>query len=95
MIPPLYKWYPMVQPGGEPTKTDALERRAERLTEDYKQALKMKKMDDKRRSRVVKILVQSNHLRQVLSGSGGPAIPWDRMKTKQRNVVIRSLREDD
>ena len=47
MIPPLYKWYPMVQPGGEPTKTDALERRAERLTEDYKQALKMKKMDDK------------------------------------------------
>jgi chromosome segregation ATPase len=37
----------MVQPGGEPTKTDALERRAEKLTEDYKQALKMKKMDDK------------------------------------------------
>ena len=47
MIPPLYKWYPMVQPGGEPNRTDALERRAERLTEDYKQALKMKKMDDK------------------------------------------------
>ena len=47
MIPPLYKWYPMVQPGGEPTRTDALERRAERLTEDYKQALKMKKMDIK------------------------------------------------
>ena len=47
MIPPLYKWYPMVQPGGDPTKTDALERRAEKLTEDYKQALKMKKMDDK------------------------------------------------
>ena len=47
MIPPLYKWYPMVQPGGEPTKTDALERRAEKLTEDYKQALKMKKVDDK------------------------------------------------
>jgi chromosome segregation ATPase len=37
----------MVQPGGEPTKTDALERRAERMTEEYKQALKMKKMDDK------------------------------------------------
>ena len=47
MIPPLYKWYPMVQPGGEPTKTDALERRAEKLTEDYKQALKMKKIDQK------------------------------------------------
>ena len=37
----------MVQPGGEPTKTDALERRAEKLTEDYKQALKMKKVDEK------------------------------------------------
>jgi chromosome segregation ATPase len=47
MIPPMYKWYPMVQPGGEPTKTDALERRAEKLTEDYKQALKMKKVDEK------------------------------------------------
>ena len=47
MIPPLYKWYPMVQPGGEPNRTEALERRAEKLTEDYKQALKMKKMDDK------------------------------------------------
>jgi len=47
MIPPLYKWYPMVQPGGEPTRTDALERRAEKLTEDYKQALKMKKLDIK------------------------------------------------
>ena len=47
MIPPIHKWYPMVQPGGEPTKTDALERRAEKLTEDYKQALKMKKVKDK------------------------------------------------
>ena len=47
MIPPIYKWYPMVQPGGEPTKTDALERRAERLQEEYAQALKMKKVKDK------------------------------------------------
>jgi chromosome segregation ATPase len=30
-----------------PTKTDALERRAERLTEEYEQALKMKKVKDK------------------------------------------------
>ena len=30
-----------------PTKTDALERRAERLTEEYAQALKMKKIKDK------------------------------------------------
>ncbi len=47
MIPPIHKWYPMVQPGGEPTKTDALERRAERIEEEYKQALKMKKVKDK------------------------------------------------
>ena len=37
----------MVQPEGYPTKTDALERRAERMTEDYKQALKMEKMEIK------------------------------------------------
>jgi chromosome segregation ATPase len=37
----------MVQPGGEPTKTDALERRAERMSEEYAQALKMKKVKDK------------------------------------------------
>jgi chromosome segregation ATPase len=37
----------MIQPGGESTKTDALERRAERLSEEYKQALKMKKVKDK------------------------------------------------
>jgi chromosome segregation ATPase len=30
-----------------PTRTDALERRAERLEEEYKQALKMKKVKDK------------------------------------------------
>ena len=47
MIPPLYKWYPMVQPEGYPTKTDALERRQQRLEEEYKQALKMTKMDIK------------------------------------------------
>jgi len=47
MIPPIHKWYPMVQPGGEPTKTDALERRAERIEEEYKQALKMKKVKNK------------------------------------------------
>ncbi len=47
MIPPIHKWFPMVQPGGEPTKTDALERRAERLEEEYKQALKMHKVKNK------------------------------------------------
>ena len=47
MIPPLHKWYPMTGVADYPTKTDALERRAEKLTEDYKQALKMKKVDDK------------------------------------------------
>jgi len=47
MIPPIHKWYPMVQPGGDPTRTDALERRQQRLEEEYKQALKMKKVKDK------------------------------------------------
>ena len=37
----------MVQPEGYPNRTDALERRAERMTEEYKQALKMKKIKDK------------------------------------------------
>ena len=37
----------MVQPEGYPTKTDALERRTERLEEEYAQALKMKKVKDK------------------------------------------------
>ena len=37
----------MVQPGGEPTKTDALERRADRIQEEYAQALKMKKVKNK------------------------------------------------
>jgi chromosome segregation ATPase len=47
MISPLYKWFPMAQPEVYPTKTDALERRAERINEEYKQALKMKKVEDK------------------------------------------------
>jgi len=47
MITPLYKWYPMLGVADYPTKTDALERRAERMTEEYKQALKMKKVDIK------------------------------------------------
>ena len=47
MIPPLYKWYPMVAAPEYPTKADALEKRAERLDEEYKQALKMSKMQIK------------------------------------------------
>ena len=47
MIPPMHKWYPMVQPEGYPNRTDALERRAERLEEEYKQALKMHKVKNK------------------------------------------------
>ena len=43
MIPPLNKWYPMVEAADYPIKADALERRAARLNEEYKQALKMKK----------------------------------------------------
>jgi chromosome segregation ATPase len=37
----------MVEAPVYPSKTDALERRAERLEEEYKQALKMKKVKDK------------------------------------------------
>ena len=47
MIPPLHKWYPMTGVADYPTKTDALERRAERLQEEYAQALKMRKVKDK------------------------------------------------
>ena len=47
MIPPLHKWYPMTGVADYPTKTDALERRTERLEEEYAQALKMKKVKDK------------------------------------------------
>jgi len=47
MIPPIHKWYPMLGVADYPTKTDALERRAERLEEEYKQALKMKKVKNK------------------------------------------------
>jgi hypothetical protein len=37
----------MVEAPEYPTRTDALERRAERLDEEYKQALKMHKMEIK------------------------------------------------
>ena len=47
MIPPLNKWYPMLGVADYPTKTDALERRAARLDEEYDQALKMKKVKDR------------------------------------------------
>ena len=47
MIPPIHKWYPMTGVSDYPTKTDALERRAERLEEEYKQALKMHKVKNK------------------------------------------------
>lgn len=47
MIPPIHKWYPMTGIADYPTKTDALERRTQRLEEEYKQALKMKKVKDK------------------------------------------------
>ena len=47
MIPPIHKWYPMLDVADYPTKTDALERRTERLEEEYKQALKMTKVKNK------------------------------------------------
>ena len=65
MIPPLHKWYPMVQPGGEPTKTDALERRAERMQEEYAQALKMKKVKDKIDALEVELYVKKAERNQL------------------------------
>jgi hypothetical protein len=47
MIPPIHKWYPMLGPAITPTHTDLAERRAERIQEEYKQALKMEKIKDK------------------------------------------------
>ena len=65
MIPPIHKWYPMVQPGGEPTKTDALERRAERMQEEYAQALKMKKVKDKIDALEVELYVKKAERNQL------------------------------
>jgi hypothetical protein len=39
--------FPMVHPSGYPDKTDATERRIERLNEDYRASLKQKKVQDK------------------------------------------------
>jgi len=47
MIPPIHKWYPMLDVADYPTKTDALKRRTQRLEEEYKQALKMTKVKNK------------------------------------------------
>jgi chromosome segregation ATPase len=55
----------MVQPEGYPNRTDALERRAERLTEDYKQALKMKKMDIKIEALEFKLYVKKAERNQL------------------------------
>jgi chromosome segregation ATPase len=55
----------MVQPGGEPTKTDALERRAERMQEEYAQALKMKKVKDKIDALEVELYVKKAERNQL------------------------------
>ena len=47
MITPIHKWYPMLDVADYPTRTDALERRQQRLEEEYKQALKMTKVKNK------------------------------------------------
>jgi chromosome segregation ATPase len=55
----------MVQPGGETTKTDALERRAERMQEEYAQALKMKKVKDKIDALEVELYVKKAERNQL------------------------------
>ena len=47
MIPPIHKWFPMLGAADHPTRADLRERRMERLEEEYKQALMMKKVKDK------------------------------------------------
>ena len=47
MIPPIHKWYPMLGVADYPSKTDAIERRQQRLEEEYKQAVKMTKVKEK------------------------------------------------
>ena len=39
--------FPMVHPSGYPDKTDATERRIERLNEEYRASLEQKKVQDK------------------------------------------------
>ena len=90
MIPPLYKWYPMVQPGGEPTKTDALERRAERMQEEYAQALKMKKVKRVMKRKKVKVVLNSqkkNVNRSVMRSKK----PWWRLLRVPEQVVFQQV----
>jgi hypothetical protein len=41
------RFFPMIHPSGYPDKTDATDRRIERLNEDYRASLKQKKVQDK------------------------------------------------
>ena len=66
MIPPIHKWYPMLDVADYPTKTDALERRAERLQEEYAQALKMKKIKDKIDDLEVQLYVKKAERNQLI-----------------------------
>ena len=65
MIPPIHKWYPMLDVADYPTKTDALERRAERMQEEYAQALKMKKVKNKIDALEVELYVKKAQRNQL------------------------------
>lgn len=47
MIPPLHKWYPMVDASGYPDRLDASNKRMERLQAELDTAIKFKKLKDK------------------------------------------------
>ena len=47
MIPPLHKWYPMVEAGGYPDRLDAADKRQERLQAELDTAIRYKKLRDK------------------------------------------------
>ena len=47
MIPPLHKWYPMVDASGYPDRLDAADKRQERLQAELDTAIRYKKLRDK------------------------------------------------
>ena len=47
MIPPLHKWYPMVDASAYPDRLDAADKRQERLQAELDTAIKFKKLRDK------------------------------------------------
>ena len=54
------RFFPLVYPSGYPDKTDATDRRIERLNEDYRASLKQKKAQDKIQDIVFEIYTKTH-----------------------------------